>query len=417
MAIISIQHLGPIEDTGRISLTEVMLIIGRQSSGKSTFMKVLCYLRWLEKMLMTTPGNIDDILKKYQSSRRFLKELAQFHHIDSTYFSQRTVILYDGDALTFEWRGDVKGTAKIKMKEKGQLAHYNSKLCYIPSERNLISAVRNINSAYKTRDRDAIFNFLQEWNEAREQYDVSHPLLLSLTDEYQFYSQEGTDYVKLPNKKVITSFYASSGIQSVMPIDLLSHYVLESVGKVAQYSREDLMNRVIEALNQEDDSALFDASVLTEQGMAQLRDKMKYQSGQLFIEEPEQNLYPDAQRVLVQRLVQRLKAVKGRGKQPSLLVMTTHSPYLLSTLNVLLADAAAVAARPDDDRVNNVVDRSTLLPLSAYSAYFINEDGRFVDIKDEEIPMFSGEDLDAVSDWVDHHVAQLNEILYADTDE
>ena len=49
MATIRLKNFGPIKDTGLIELSQILLIIGRQSSGKSTFMKVLCYCRWLEK--------------------------------------------------------------------------------------------------------------------------------------------------------------------------------------------------------------------------------------------------------------------------------------------------------------------------------------------------------------------------------
>lgn len=98
----------------------------------------------------------------------------------------------------------------------------------------------------------------------------------------------------------------------------------------------------------------------------------------------------------------------------SLLVMTTHSPYILSTLNVLIADSSAKQQMPEQKQLNEIIDDSTLLPLEAYSAYFINKDGVFEDIKDLDIPMFSGIDLDRVSDWVDEHISKINNILYAE---
>ena len=95
---------------------------------------------------------------------------------------------------------------------------------------------------------------------------------------------------------------------------------------------------------------------VTEEELAPIREKMKYQSAQLFIEEPEQNLYPDAQRKLVQNIIRHLKAVKSVGKHRSMVVLTTHSPYVLSILNVLIADAAAVEKKPGDERLKDVVD-------------------------------------------------------------
>ena len=411
MATIQIKNLGPIKDTGLINLTDVLLVIGRQSSGKSTFMKVLCFCRWIEKKIMTS---FDNTIQAYTHNKRFTRDLKQFYRIDEMYFKEDTEIIYDGDVVTISLTG-VDQNAKINRKLEAWEDRYNSKLSYIPAERNLVSAVQNINDTYKAKERDSIFNFIQEWYEAKDTYGSDNKLTLSLTDDFKYYSDEGLDYVVLPNGKPITSFYASSGVQSIMPIDVMTDYVMGVVGKVVKFSMSDLMNRLMESLNTDvRNKIVHGAHEVTEEELAPIREKMKYQSAQLFIEEPEQNLYPDAQRKLVQNLIRHLKAVKSIGKHRSMVVLTTHSPYVLSILNVLIADAAAVEKKPGDERLKDVVDESTLLPTDAFSAYFINKDGVFEDIKDMEIPMLSGINLDSVSDWVDEHVGRINEILYAE---
>lgn len=411
MATIQIKNLGPIKDTGLINLTDVLLVIGRQSSGKSTFMKVLCFCRWIEKKIMTS---FDKTIQAYTHNKRFTKDLKQFYRIDEIYFKEDTEIIYDGDVVTISLTG-VNQNAKINRKQEAWEDRYNSKLSYIPAERNLVSAIQNINDTYKAKERDSIFNFIQEWYEAKDTYGSDNKLTLSLTDDFKYYSDIGLDYVVLPNGKPITSFYASSGVQSIMPIDVMTDYVMGVVGKVVKFSMSDLMNRLMESLDTDvRNENVHGAHEVTEEELAPIREKMKYQSAQLFIEEPEQNLYPDAQRKLVQNIIRHLKAVKSVGKHRSMVVLTTHSPYVLSTLNVLMADAAAVEKKPGDERLKDVVDESTLLPTDAFSAYFINKDGVFEDIKDMEIPMLSGIDLDSVSDWVDEHVGRINEILYAE---
>ncbi len=411
MATIQIKNLGPLKDTGLINLTDVLLVIGRQSSGKSTFMKVLCFCRWIEKKIMTS---FDNTIQAYTHNKRFTRDLKQFHRIDEMYFKENTEIIYDGDVVTISLTG-VDQNAKINRKLEAWEDRYNSKLSYIPAERNLVSAVQNINDTYKAKERDSIFNFIQEWYEAKDTYGSDNKLTLSLTDDFKYYSDNGLDYVVLPNGKPITSFYASSGVQSVMPIDVMTDYIMGVVGKVVKFSMSDLMNRLMESLDTDvRNEIVHGAHEVTEEELAPIREKMKYQSAQLFIEEPEQNLYPDAQRKLVQNLIRHLKAVKSIGKHRSMVVLTTHSPYVLSILNVLIADAAAVEKKPGDERLKDVVDESTLLPTDAFSAYFINKDGVFEDIKDMEIPMLSGINLDSVSDWVDEHVGRINEILYAE---
>lgn len=411
MATIQIKNLGPIKDTGLINLTDVLLVIGRQSSGKSTFMKVLCFCRWIEKKIMTS---FDNTIQAYTHNKRFTRDLKQFYRIDEMYFKEDTEIIYDGDVVTISLTG-VDQNAKINRKLEAWEDRYNSKLSYIPAERNLVSAVQNINDTYKAKERDSIFNFIQEWYEAKDTYGSDNKLTLSLTDDFKYYNDKGLDYVVLPNGKPITSFYASSGVQSIMPIDVMTDYIMGVVGKVVKFSMTDLMNRLMESLDTDvRNEIVHGAHEVTEEELAPIREKMKYQSAQLFIEEPEQNLYPDAQRKLVQNLIRHLKAVKSIGKHRSMVVLTTHSPYVLSILNVLIADAAAVEKKPGDERLKDVVDESTLLPTDAFSAYFINKDGVFEDIKDMEIPMLSGINLDSVSDWVDEHVGRINEILYAE---
>lgn len=411
MATIQIKNLGPIKDTGLINLTDVLLVIGRQSSGKSTFMKVLCFCRWIEKKIM---NSFENTIYAYTHNNRFTRDLKQFYRIDEMYFKEDTEIIYDGDVVTISLTG-VDQNAKINRKLEAWEDRYNSKLSYIPAERNLVSAVQNINDTYKAKERDSIFNFIQEWYEAKDTYGSDNKLPLSLTDDFKYYSDKGLDYVVLPNGKPITSFYASSGVQSIMPIDVMTDYIMGVVGKVVKFSMLDLMNRLMESLDTDVRNEIVHGThEVTEEELAPIREKMKYQSAQLFIEEPEQNLYPDAQRKLVQNIIRHLKAVKSVGKHRSMVVLTTHSPYVLSILNVLIADAAAVEKKPGDERLKDVVDESTLLPTDAFSAYFINKDGVFEDIKDMEIPMLSGINLDSVSDWVDEHVGRINEILYAE---
>ena len=407
MATIRIQNFGPIKDTGLIQLTEVMLIIGRQSSGKSTFMKVLCHCRWIEKRIMTRPENV---VQAYTHNRRFASELKQFHRVDEMYFQEDTSIEYDGDVVSINLTGK-NNNAKITRKNDVWENRYNTKISYIPAERNLVSAVRNINSAYKTDDRDVLFNFILEWNESRRDFTKNSQLNLSLTDSFKYYDEDGQDYIVLPNGSSITSFFASSGVQSIMPIDVISEKTINSVGSVTKYSVDDLMSRMLEILDKNKEAEPMEELSKT---METIREYMKYKSAQLFIEEPEQNLYPDAQRMLILNLVRRIKKAQTVPNKQSLLMLTTHSPYVLSTMNVLIADAAAKQQKPKDARLNEIIEESTLLPVEAYSAYYITREGTFENIKDLDIPMFSGIDLDSVSDWVDEHVSRINDILYTE---
>lgn len=80
MATIHIKNVGPLKDTGEIALNKLLLIIGKQSSGKSTFMKVLCHCRWVEKTLMVDD---DSSAKDYDKEHLFLDSLKDIPPLQS----------------------------------------------------------------------------------------------------------------------------------------------------------------------------------------------------------------------------------------------------------------------------------------------------------------------------------------------
>lgn len=386
MASLHIKNIGPIVDSSKIELTSLMVLIGRQSAGKSTFMKVLCFCRWIEKRIMVSTN---DMVSQYTHYNRFLKELKQFYRLNDEYFREDTELMYDGDTITVEYKG-MNGNAKIVRKKSFEEKRYNTKLTYIPAERNLISAIQNVDKTYKATERDVLFNFIYEWDEAKTPYTSEHPLKLSVTGGFSYVNKSGVDVLVREDGTETPAYFASSGMQSVMPLDVMTHYIAERVGQNAAFSmheRNEIGN--------------------TDNGNAYRR--LKYQSTQWFIEEPEQNLYPESQKLLMMSLIRCLKKSLANGSEQSVAVVTTHSPYVMSVVNVLLAAAKVSEKGLEQD----VVEKDYILPSTAIAGYYIDQDGVFKNILDEEVPMLSGNDLDGVSDWVDESISKLNEILFA----
>ena len=405
MATLQIRNFGPIKDTGNLEITSFLLIIGRQSSGKSTFMKVLSYCRWVEKRIMLYSK---DECIFFSNNKRFTSRLKEFHRIDESYFCESTSIQYDGDCISISYSG-IDNDAIIKMKTEIEGHSYNTKICYIPSERNLVSAIRNIDKAYKSSEQDSLFNFIYEWDEARSEYSKEKPFPLSVTGGFKYMSLSGDDIIIRPDGTPTQAYYASSGIQSAMPVDIMVDYITHLVGRTASFSKHDLAKSVMEYVNMVNNQNELDDITLKK-----VIRKLNYQSSQLFIEEPEQNLYPESQRMLMLSLISALNRSISKGSEQSLMAITTHSPYIVSTMNVLIRISEALAERPDDDRIKGIIEPQYLLPLHKASAYFINAEGMFEDILDREVPMFVGNELDGVSDWVDDKIATLNKILYGD---
>ena len=387
MASLHIKNFGPILDSTKIELTPLMVLIGRQSSGKSTFMKVLCFCRWVEKKIMVST---DDIVSQYTHYNRFIKDLKSFHRLNDEYFRADTELKYDGDVICIEYTG-INGNAKIVRKKSFAEKRYNSKLCYIPAERNLVSAIQNVDKTYKATGRDVLFNFIYEWDEAKEPYTNEHPFKLAATGGFSYVNKFGADMLVREDGSETPAFYASSGMQSVMPMDVMANYITDCVGKNASLSMRE-RNEISETDNDDyADRRLF------------------YQSAQLFIEEPEQNLYPESQKLVVMSIVRSLKKALENGSEQSLALVTTHSPYIMSVVNVLMLAAIVT----EKGLKQEVIDGDSVLPSSSISGYFIDEKGIFQDILDVEVPMLSGNDLDGVSDWVDDSISKLNEVLFA----
>lgn len=403
MTKIRIENLGPIVDSGTIELTPFTLLMGPQSSGKSSFLKVLCFCRWIEKRIMVSTS---DLVNQYTHYGRFLKELKQFHRLSDEFFSKNTRITYESDLLTIAYAGEKN--PKIQKKRNFQAERYNTKLSYIPAERNLVAAIKNIDKAYRSSERDVLFNLIYEWDEARSHYTKDNPYPLSVTGAFRYYNRNGEDSFLMENGESFPAFYASSGLQSVMPLEVMSRYFLSLAGTRAEFSMHDYSAYIMEVLKAEGNTKAV--NFIDEKSIEALRRRLNYQSAQLFIEEPEQNLYPESQRLLLLSLVKALKQAQEAGPQMSSIVMTTHSPYVLSVVNVLFR-ASAYYGDSHNAAVFDVIDSNLLLPKGSYSAYFIS-DGRFTDVLDADVPMFSGNELDGVSDWVDEKIARLNDLIY-----
>ena len=401
MATIHIKNVGPVKDTGEIALNRLMLVIGKQSSGKSTFMKVLSHCRWVEKTLMVDD---DSIATDYGKDKKFLESLMTFHRFNPDFFSSDSYIKYDGDYITIEQTGD-DTDAVISRKENFEDKRYNTKLCFIPSERNLISAVKNLDRTYKATDLDVLLNYLLEWDEVKDFYGIKNPLRLSVARNILYINDGGADFIYLSqNGKRLPVFYASSGVQSAMPIEVMIDRYSSIVGERASISKHDWRHIFDEMKN----NNVEQSAIVNRAG------KAFYQSAQFFIEEPEQNLYPDSQKNLLLNIIEHLVKSNKKGYYNSSVVLTTHSPYILSVLNELMAEAKLYAKHTETyiEGVEDFVNYDCLMPPEYYSAYYINDNGTFENLIDSELPMISGLELDNVSDWVEERISQTNKLMY-----
>lgn len=432
MQAIEIRNIGPLKETGVVPISQVMLLIGEQSTGKSTFMKILCFCCWLEKQVMI--GG-DSILSRYTHYYRFWNELKKFHHFNDDFLSDSSYIKYDGSAIQIEMRGK-KRNAKIVRKPKFAEIKHNLKISFLPSERNLLSSIQNIENLYRSKDVDMLFNYILEWGEARLQFNVLHPLDLVFVDKMKYhYDAKNGDVLTLADgHSKIKPYYASSGVQSALPIQVLATYLAGEVGTSAKISPVEylkqlnlltdskvdvkilsaVLNEMLRNENTSKPNKNIEVPASVEYVLNNLLNRSSYRSFHMFVEELEQNLFPIAQFELVKMLVGLLKQTdkKDTGYK-STVFLTTHSPYVLTALNVMMLASAAYEI--SHDKVNDLGLEDYVLPKGAYSAYCI-KDGRFENIVDEEYGFIKGDFLDSVSEQVDNYTFELNSIIYGNTE-
>ncbi len=183
------------------------------------------------------------------------------------------------------------------------------------------------------------------------------------------------------------------------------------IGKNAKLSQSDLTQIIARILREGgSDKDLSEALKLTRTESEQL---LTYQSIQLFVEEPEQNLFPSSQMSITNSLVRAIKESDKRANNTkSMVVVTTHSPYVLSSINVLMAASEAYEKNPE--ATSEVIDEQFILPKGSFAAYSIEDDGHLKDLVSPDIYMVDGTFLDGTSDIVEDKMARLNEIICAD---
>ena len=401
MPSIHIKSIGPISDSGLLEFTPVVLLIGKQSTGKSTLMKILCFCSWIEKKIMVEG---EELLSKYTHYNRFVKDLKAFHRLDNIFFSDKSEIHYEGDCIKIDFKG-VKANAKIVRKTNFQNDRHNTKISFIPSERNIVSAIKNVSKAYKTSDYDVIYNYLWEFDEAKTglltDKLIEMPFDNNITYYYDTKKERDLLYLKDLDKSIDT-MYASSGVQSAMPIMVITKYITSIVGTGRPLSQKDITNAIAKVVLNSD----LQDDKITEVYLSKVRQLLFYKNCKLFIEELEQNLFPQSQYDMVKAIVKGIKAVGNNSS----VVMTTHSPYVLTSLNLLMK--AAKAFKVDAEKTKGVVDEDLIMPFENYSAFLVTDDGRVENIIDKEYGFIIGDNLDKLSDILSDETEKLNDIIY-----
>lgn len=107
------------------------------------------------------------------------------------------------------------------------------------------------------------------------------------------------------------------------------------------------------------------------------------------IEEPESHLFPNAQKLMLEFI----SLAKANGKNQ--IFITTHSPYILGTINNLLY-AERISGQVDRKELEKIIDANEWISFQTMSAYFVDK-GEVQECTDSEFESIRNEIIDGAS--------------------
>lgn len=334
MKRIIIRDFGPLAEAD-IILKDVNVIIGEQSIGKSCVLKVSCFCTWVEKRIA-----IEQNAKRFEKKGVFMEELVNFHRLNG-YVHKNTYIGYESNFIIFSY--DSEHGFSYEWKDN-RWDYKRPKVSYIPAERNLVAVIPNWFEVKSVADN--IQDFMADWSDARK--SVGDKVILNLDVSYHYDEGSDTDFVKTKDGQVLPFTNVSSGLQSLIPIyvhliNISSKKYRDRENNSVRHNSEieKLVNLLIdyyeknigEAIirNPEPETGLGKKYIPNPEMTRWLRKRFMYLSKihhcEVFLEEPEENLFPPTQQILMKSLLKFVKLEKGNT-----LFISTHSPYILDIL-------------------------------------------------------------------------------------
>lgn len=369
-----IKNFGPITELD-IEIRPLTLFIGTQGSGKSTVSKLLSICRdvrwWIQ------------ILKEENVMKPFVDFGINEYFQDNSYFlytRDDDQIMYDKGSFSYKDKsgendkekmieilsGIIVLTTESFLKKAGlskdsisdphtlNVLKANTRIgLYILAERNLVGNLSDSLASimlHRIPLSNPLLEYMSMFEKAKKEFSTYDIPFFGV----KFVTKEGKERVELLNKdKDLPLNACSSGLQSALPMLMVIDYALKA----------DCFNSFV-------------------------------------IEEPEQNLFPENQREILGFFATRLMIDKKENR----FVLTTHSPYLLSCLNVLMLAYKLQGYDEIRKQVNDIVNPGFAINPKKVAVYSLNpnDDNKPCcrNLISEKTGLVSLNELDSVSEII-----------------
>ena len=319
---IIIKNFGPLKEVEIDDIKPLTVFIGKSAGGKSIIMKVIVLMRYIYKMV-----NIRSYLKNAKITRSpfKLRFNSLLHDGLKGMITAQTEIYYtveiNGNKYTLKYTN--RGLqSDINIPDKDLIFF---KEAYVSGMRSLIPIWAS--KAVSVKGENLGFFFHETFNDFNDATDVIKEQKLEYLNLKMKVRKSGNrpklfTIESLQNDAVpIELRYASSGIQTSAPLVAIVHYFPQ------EFSFKDAFQRSV--LNY-----LYKQDLLTKFTLGINRNKLgKYVH--IHIEEVELSLAPEDQRAFMSNLVEEVFHKNKKDRKLGLMV-STHSPYIVNHLNVLL---------------------------------------------------------------------------------
>ncbi|GHV65583.1 hypothetical protein FACS1894199_06650 [Bacteroidia bacterium] len=371
---ILIKNFGPISNA-EIEIKKTVVLIGENAIGKSTIIKLISTFLWIEKALFRGTSK-----KWFERENRLKNFFLPYHRIEN-FLHSNTDIEYYGHAYTIRYKNN-----EISIENQTDNKYQLPQIMYVPAERNFVSYVRNAKKDLKLSG--SLLDFTTEYYNAAE--SLKDSLMLPIGDfEIEYNKRHEMLYIKNKTHKIKMT-EAASGFQSSVPLCLVSDYLSKLVQN--NKTNDEMTSGDIKNFQKGIGEIWNDKNLSEKQkhiAISELSCKFNKTAFINIVEEPEQNLFPVSQMQLTKSLV----SLSNQNEYNKLLI-STHSPYILATINNLML--ANKAGKDHSEKVVLKVRKKLWLNPDDIFAGIV-QNGTIKELIDKDLDMIQVEQLDAVS--------------------
>lgn len=388
--ILKIQKLGPLENT-ELEFSKFNVLIGPQGTGKSTVLKLLSAINEFTLQFITS-----EILHDSQKNnlKKLFRETIQNYYLsylindDSTSFTysdEITKLIYNKNEIKIEFNDEIK-------KEINKF------------KKIIENVIKKYSLKYSLSNEEQVLNFVN--SAVKEVLDTNvYPLFI-------------------PAERLVILF--SSTKPFALGNMIYPNYLLQ-YGQKFTKNKDALKNKGFHL-------KIFNLEYITNKEGAMIKKDGKqydflsiasgwqhaigillplYQEEKLnnvFIEEPELSLFPNAQYELIKEII----SISNQKKECSFYI-STHSPYIVQSISLLSYAGKIYYTNADENKqqkILKIIDTQAthLIKPEEVKAYYLNENKATPILNNEDLFYIDEEELLKISDDIGEKFNELSDL-------